>query len=209
MELSNFDFSALLTTMSLTGIGVGTLAWLTKHLMTTLLNKDVERFKAELRASTEVEIERFKAGTQLEVQRQLHAFTAVYAKRTAALEEMRPHIERLGYGVMEISLRFDVWQKSEDAEHCVAPTAEEQAAMMRLSEITSSITALLRFNRGWFTEHTEAVVEGASKACGDLLTEYQLATPSDQAEFTAALAGATQAVEDLRAEARRLLSGAN
>lgn len=74
-------YADILRTLGGMAILVAALAWLSKTLLTAFLSKDLERFKSDLQASSQISIESYKASLQLEAQRHAVTYSALHSKR--------------------------------------------------------------------------------------------------------------------------------
>jgi len=93
----------LISTLGGTAIFVAALAWLAKSLLTSLLSKDLEKFKAELQASSQQSVEAFKTELQIEAQRRAVEFSALHAKRAELIATLYSKIVSIWNGVMSLS----------------------------------------------------------------------------------------------------------
>lgn len=112
----------LLTTLGGTAILVAALAWLSKSLLSSLLSKDIEKFKSDLQAASQKSIESFKADLQIEAQRRAVEFSTLHAKRADLVAAIYSRIVTIWSGVMSLSRelgarehRAEVYAKSDRA----------------------------------------------------------------------------------------------
>lgn len=96
-------YADILRTLGGMAILVAALAWLSKTLLTAFLSKDLERFKSDLQASSQISVESFKASLQLEAQRHAVTYSALHSKRAELVAELYSRIVELYRGVLELS----------------------------------------------------------------------------------------------------------
>ena len=81
-------FYELLKYFGLALISAGSLSWVTKRLIQHFLDKDIERFKNELRLSNEFEIERLKSDLQTASSLRQIQFSSLHAKQAELIHEV-------------------------------------------------------------------------------------------------------------------------
>jgi hypothetical protein len=93
----------ILRTLGGMAILVSALAWLSRSLLTSLLSKDIERFKSDLQVSSQKSVEAFKSSLQLEAQRHAVEYSALHSKRAELIAELYSQIVGLNRGIMGLS----------------------------------------------------------------------------------------------------------
>lgn len=99
-------YADILRTLGDMAILVAALTWLSKTLLTAFLSKDLERFKSDLQASSQINIESFKATLQLEAQRHAVTYANLHSKRAEFIAELYSRIVELERGVIELSMEL-------------------------------------------------------------------------------------------------------
>jgi hypothetical protein len=82
------DWDTFVTTLMATGFASGAFVFLAKILSKHLLSMDLERFKAELRANNEKELERLKADLRIAAFQQETTFAKLHEKRAEIIAEL-------------------------------------------------------------------------------------------------------------------------
>jgi hypothetical protein len=82
------DWDTFVTTLMATGFATGAFVFLAKIFSKHLLSMDLERFKAELRANNEKELERLKADLRIAAFQQETTFARLHEKRAEVIAEL-------------------------------------------------------------------------------------------------------------------------
>jgi hypothetical protein len=75
------DWQVLLTTLGGTSVLITALAWLSKTIISSIFTKDLEKFKAELKESGDLAIEKFRSKIQLEAQKRIIEYSSLHERR--------------------------------------------------------------------------------------------------------------------------------
>jgi hypothetical protein len=82
------DWEFILKTLSALGIGAGTVAYIARTVIKTFLDRDIEHYKAELRAVHESALERLRADLRIEAFQKETVFAKLHAKRAEVIQEL-------------------------------------------------------------------------------------------------------------------------
>jgi hypothetical protein len=82
------DWQIIITTLSATGFATAAFVYLAKALSKHLLSLDLERFKGELKATHEKELERLRADLRIAAFRQETTFAKLHEKRAEVIAEL-------------------------------------------------------------------------------------------------------------------------
>lgn len=82
------DWDVFMTTMSFTGIGATTLCYLAKELVNAALSRDLERFKVQLKADSEKELEQLRTGLRMASFEREVQFSKLHEERANVIAEV-------------------------------------------------------------------------------------------------------------------------
>lgn len=83
----NEFFQELVKTLGTVAIVIGAAAWLTRSIITHILSRNIETYKAELKRETDKEIERLKSRLQIAAQERQITFNRLHEKRAEIVAE--------------------------------------------------------------------------------------------------------------------------
>lgn len=82
------DWNTVFTTLTVTGFASAAFVYLAKILSKHLLSMDLERFKADLKATNEKELERLRADLRIAAFQQETTFAKLHGKRAEVIAEL-------------------------------------------------------------------------------------------------------------------------
>lgn len=182
------NWQALITTLGGTGILVAALAWLSRSLISSLLTKDFEKYKAELKSKSELAIEEFKSSMQLESQKRIIEYTSLHGKRAeviadlySRLFQLQGWIQRLLFEYQHREIREDLdkkyYQKNREewklVEGIHTLSAEEEQKVKELSSHMSELYEFYGKYKIYFSSNTCDLIDRFSTLASYLATNYQ------------------------------------
>jgi hypothetical protein len=102
------DWQILLTTLSATGVASAAFVFLAKALSKHFLSLDLERFKGELKATHEKELERLRADLRLAAFRQETTFAKLHDKRAEVIAELYAKLATVNGAMHELLSPLEV-----------------------------------------------------------------------------------------------------
>ena len=110
------NWEPVIQTLGGTAIAVAALAWLARSLIGQFLSKDIERYKTEIQAKSDKEIETFKAGLRIEIDKATFKFNTLHDKRAKVIAQLYEMLDDL-YGNTQLLLfEFKRRQTREDTD---------------------------------------------------------------------------------------------
>ncbi len=82
------DWQALFTTLGSVGVGAAALVWLVKGLVQQAFTRDTERFKTQLQAAHDTELERLRADLRISSFESETRFARLHEKRAEVIAEL-------------------------------------------------------------------------------------------------------------------------
>jgi hypothetical protein len=178
----------LLRTLGGTAILVAAMAWLSRSLLGTLLSKDLERFKAELQASSLQSVESFKASLQIEAHRRAVEYTALHAKRAELISELYAQAVDLYDGTLGLSYELGARKaraeqynqhEAENAKpwdfregiHTLLPDEETKAKA--LHEVYKEFMLFYQARKIYFSGEVCSLIESFANLAGYMGVMYQ------------------------------------
>jgi len=96
------DWNIFVTTLTATGLASAAFVFLAKILSKHLLSMDLERFKAELKATNETELERLRADLRIAAFQQETTFAKLHAKRAEIIDELYRKLSELHTAIQKL-----------------------------------------------------------------------------------------------------------
>lgn len=169
------DWSAIVTAVGSIGIGIGAAAWLAKKLLSQLLDKDLENFKASVKRDGEREIESLKSSLQLQVQKQLIEFGALHARRAEVIAEIYKKLsavhQRSSALPWKLRLRESKEQHGRQSNFNLEPN--EAKAIKELGEAWSEMSAFYRDHRIYFNTAVAQHIDRFETLTGFVSLNYE------------------------------------
>jgi len=110
------DWQALLRVLGETGLIVAGLAWLSKQIISFIFTRDLERFKAELKSSGGLAIEKFKSEIQLKAQKRIIEYTSLHEKRGELIADLYSRLYQLYNSIQKVLFEYEHRQIREDVD---------------------------------------------------------------------------------------------
>ena len=178
----------VLRTLGGTAILVAALAWLAKSLLSAFLSKDLERFKSDLQATSQMSIESYTANLQLESQRHQIEYTALHSKRAECVADLYSRVVDLYEQVLGLSRELGAREyraesykqfKAPDAEpweiepgiHTLSP--QEEAKSKRLHQSYKEFMCFYRQKRIYFSPDVCNLIDSFATLAGYMGVMYQ------------------------------------
>jgi hypothetical protein len=178
----------LLRTLGGTAILVAAVAWLSRSLLTTLLSKDLERFKSELQVTSQQSVESFKSTLQIEAQQRAVEYAALHAKRAELISQLYARAVGIYSGILGLSrelgarhARAEHYMQHEAAKaepwdltqgiHTLSP--EEEAKAKALHQIYKEFMLFYAEKKIYFSEDVCRLIESFANLAGYIGVMYQ------------------------------------
>lgn len=97
------DSKFLLETLAALGVGAGTLAYLVKALLKIYLDRDIERYKADLRAAHDTALERLRTDLRIQAFERETTFSRLHDKRVEVIEQLYRRIVAVSRAMNELT----------------------------------------------------------------------------------------------------------
>lgn len=108
----------LLEKLGTTGIITVALAWLVRSLIRSFLAKDLENYKSNLKAQSDIAIEQLKSLLQIEAHKKSIEFSSLHEKRASMIADLYVHlynmwgfIQRLHFAYQHREIKEDIDRK--------------------------------------------------------------------------------------------------
>jgi len=178
----------ILRTLGGMAILVAAMTWLSKSLLTNLLSKDLERFKAELQVSSQRSVESFKTTLQIESQQRAVQYAALHAKRAELISELYSRASGLYRGILGLSRELgarearaehytqnerpaaEPWELKEGI-HTLSPDEEVKAKAVH--EAYKEFMSFYREKKIYFSEEVCNLIESFATLAGYMGVMYQ------------------------------------
>ena len=108
------DWDTFVTTLTATGFASAAFVFLAKIFSKHLLSMDLERFKAELKATNEKELERLRADLRITAFQQETTFAKLHGKRAEVIAELYARLVA-AHGAMQVML-YPIMHGKEEVE---------------------------------------------------------------------------------------------
>jgi len=170
------------------GILVAAMTWLSRSLITTLLTKEIEKFKSDLQAASQRSIESFKTTLQIEAQRRAVEYAALHAKRAELISELYASAISLYDGILELSLelgarsaRTELYMQHEainsepwdikEGIHTLSP--DEEARAKKVHKFYMDFMSFYKQNKIYFSGEVCSLIESFAGTAGYMGVMYQ------------------------------------
>lgn len=110
------DWEAVIKTLGGMGAIVVAMAWLSKKLITSVLAKDLEKFKIQLQSKSDLAIEDFKSKVQLESQKRIIEYTSLHGRRAEIIAELYGLIYELYQSIQKLLFEYQHREIREDID---------------------------------------------------------------------------------------------
>jgi len=110
------NWEIIVNTLGGTAILVSAMAWLARSLIGQYLNKDIERFKSDLKANSDKEVESLKAELKLEIDKASFQFNTLHFKRAEVMAKLYEMFDDLYGNTRLLLFEFERRQNREDLE---------------------------------------------------------------------------------------------
>ena len=124
------DWQAILTTLGGAGILVAALAWLSKTIISSILAKDLEKFKAELKNNGDLAIEKFKFQIQLDAQKRIIEYSSLHERRAELIADLYSRLYLLYDSIQRVLFEYDHRQIREYADRIDPSSAKRESWKM-------------------------------------------------------------------------------
>lgn len=121
------DWNMFFTTFAASGVASAAFVFLAKILSKHLLSMDLERFKAELKATNEKELERLRADLRITAFQQETTFAKLHGKRAEVIAELYARLVAV-HGAMQVML-YPIMHGKEEVEERHRKEAEDATAV--------------------------------------------------------------------------------
>lgn len=120
------DWDTFVTTLMATGFASGAFVLLAKTLSKHLLSMDLERFKADLRATNEKELEQLKAELRIAAFQQETTFARLHEKRAEVIAELYVKLDTVHEAMKRLVRYVEVeggvgWQERQKGSFACLP----------------------------------------------------------------------------------------
>jgi hypothetical protein len=153
------NWEPVIQTLGGTAILVAVTAWLARSLIGQYLNKDIERFKSDLQAKSDREIESLKAELKLEIDKASFQFNTLHLKRAEVMAKLYEMLDDLYGNTQLLLLEFEMRQTREDIDR------KHEARRRYQWELVPGIHFL--------TEEEKAKIDFVGKSARDLYAFYR------------------------------------
>ncbi|MGC1175776.1 hypothetical protein [Polaromonas sp.] len=129
------DFVTFLSGFTTTALLVAGAAWLIRKLVGQWLDKDLDKFKADIRRDGEKELESLRARLQLESQLRVIEFGSLHSKRAEVIAELYEKLSAVQRGVamLPFQLQLRAYQQEYGTHDQYGLTTAEQISVDKLS----------------------------------------------------------------------------
>ena len=190
------DWQVLLTTLGGTSILIAALAWLSKTIISSIFTKDLERFKAELKESGDLAIEKFRSEVQLEAQKRIIEYSSLHERRAELIADLYSRLYQLYNSIQRVLFEYEHRQIREDVDRKdpLSRTrepwqkvpgihfldAEEEKRVKELSTLTAQFHEFYCTHKIYFTPPVCNLIDRFSALAAYLVMNYENVALKDE-----------------------------
>ena len=189
----NWEF--LITTLGGTSIAITAIAWLSKHLISTMLLKDVEKYKNELKVQSSLAIEGFKSQVQLEAEKKIIEYSSLHAKRGELIAEIYNYLFNLNRSILSVMFEYGRREIREELDNTLHKQTrepwelkqgidtldeDEEKAVKSLSHLCSEFYKFYGSNKIYLSPDMCALIDKFSNLASYTAFNYQNVSIKDK-----------------------------
>lgn len=182
------DSEVIVNTLGGTVAFVAATAWLSRSLISQFINKDLERFKANLKSESNKEIERLRNELKIDAEKQALQYASLHAKRAEIMAElyerlydMQGHLQMLKFEYEHREIREDIdrkYHRGRREEWVLEPgidtlSPEEEEKIILLQDTTNTLFNFYKKYRLYFTAEICTEIDKSLSLASYLQSNYR------------------------------------